>query len=101
MPVQDGQSRSVAEERVFGEQLGTVARQVRQGTGEGAGERRLGDAAEELMSRLGETIPEAFCKMDELIEHNWVYFSHVRLVALAGASLAQPNYVRITGGWVR
>ena len=94
--MQDGQL--LAEESVFGQQRGTVARQVRQGTGDGVGERRLGDAAEKLMSSISETIPDAFGKMDELMEHNWVCFAQTRLVGQSGSSLAQPKKVRITGG---
>ncbi len=92
MPVQD--SQLLAEESVFGEQLSPVARQVRQGASDEAGKRWLGDEAEKLISRMGETIPEAFGKMDELIEHNCVCFCQARRVGLAGASLAQPNHVK-------
>ncbi len=77
MTMEDGQL--LAKESVFGEQLGAAARQVRQGPGEGVGERRLSDPAEKLMSRIGETLPDAFGKMDELIEHNGVCFSHASL----------------------
>ncbi len=91
----------LAKESIFGEQLGAAARQVRQGSGGGVGERRLGDAAEKLMSRIGETIPDAFGKMDELIEHNSVRFSQARPIRPGGSSLAQANHVRITGGWAR
>jgi hypothetical protein len=73
LTVQDGQL--LAEEGIFREQVGTGARQVSQGTGEGVGERRAGDAAEKLMSHIGETIPEAFGTMDELSEHDGVCFS--------------------------
>ncbi len=94
-------SQLLAEEGVFREQVAAAARQVRQGTGQGVSERRLGDAAEKLMRRMGETIPDAFGTMDELIDHNWVCLCQARLIRPGGSSLAQPNHGRITGGWAR
>ncbi len=72
-------SQLLAEEGVFREQVAAAARQVRQGTGQGVSERRLGDAAEKLMRRMGETIADAFGKVNELNKHNCVGFSHARL----------------------
>ena len=92
-------SQLLAKERVFGEQLGTDMRQVRQGTGDGIGDSRLGDSAEQLVSGVGQAIPNTLGKMDEAIEHNGVYFSDTKRVGQGGSSLAQRKCPGNTRGW--
>ena len=100
LAVEDRQSRSVAEEDIFGEQLSTAARQVGQRTGQGVGECGLGQAAEKPTSGASQPVPDAFGKTSETSEHNGQYFSQPELFGQGRTSVACLVGVRNTGGWL-